>query len=46
MNEVGLKLSMNALQVKTNDKPSNSQRRNKRSNLEEKRTKTENNNNG
>ena len=29
---------MNALQVKTNDKPSNSQRRNRRSNLEKKQT--------
>ena len=38
MNEVGLKLSINALQVKTNDKPSNSQKRNKTSNLEKKRT--------
>ena len=38
MNEVGLKLSINALQIKINDKPSNSQRRNRRSNLEKKRT--------
>ena len=41
MNEVESKLSINALQVKTNDKPSNSQRRNRKSDLEKKRTKTE-----